>query len=99
MEGRRWRHAGASPASLRIGPGPTRPPVPLDLRKYRHNLKFPLSQEKKIKFFVISEMLSKTFVMVLKKLPDHLNVPLGNLPETEDLSVALEFPRIHQLPS
>ena len=29
--------------------------------------------EKKIMFFVIPEMPSKTFVMLLKKLPDHFN--------------------------
>ena len=30
-----------------------------------------LQMENKIMFFVIPEMPSKTFVMVLKKLPDH----------------------------
>ena len=51
-------------------PGPIRPPVPLDIRTNTQKSKFLLSQAlkwKKIMFFVIPEMPSKTFVMVLKK--------------------------------
>ena len=58
---------GPSPASLRIGPGPTRPPDPLDIRKNTQESKFLLSQAfkwKKNMFFVIPEMPSETFVMV-----------------------------------
>ena len=47
------------------------PPV-----KTHKNQKFLLSQAfkwKKIMFFVIPEMPSKTFVMLYKKLPDHFN--------------------------
>ena len=66
MEG---AHAGPSPASLHIGPGPTRPPVPLDIFKNTQNSKFLLSQAfkwKEIMFFVIPEMPSKTSVMPKK---------------------------------
>ena len=59
--------AGPSAASLRIGPGPTRPPVTLDIRKNTQKSKFLLSQAlkwKKNMFFVIPEMPSKTFFMV-----------------------------------
>ena len=59
--------AGPSAASLRIGLGPTRPPVPLAIRKITQKSKFLLSQAfkwKKIMFFVITEMPSKTFVML-----------------------------------
>ena len=71
----RRRHAGPSPASLRIGPGPTRPPVPLDIRKDTQKSVSPLTdpQVEKIMFFVNPEMPSKTFVMVLKILPDPFN--------------------------
>ena len=51
-----------------------RPPDPLHFRKNTQKSKFLLSQTlkwKKNMFFVIPEMPSKTFVMVLKKLPDH----------------------------
>ena len=57
-----------------VTPGPTRPPDPLHNRKNTQKSKFLLSQTlkwKKIVFFVIPEMPSKTFVMVSKKLPDH----------------------------
>ena len=46
----------------------------LHIRKNTHKSKFLLSQAfkwEKIMFFVIPEIPSKTFVMVLKKLPDH----------------------------
>ena len=59
-----------------VTPGPTRPPDPLHIRKNTQKSKFLLSQTlkwKKIMFFVIPELPSKTFVMVQKKLPDHLN--------------------------
>ena len=54
--------------------GHTRTPGILHIRKNTQKSKFLLSQAfkwKKIMFFVIPEMPSKTFVMVLKKLPDH----------------------------
>ena len=57
-----------------VTPGPTRPPDPLHIRKNTQKSKFLLSQAfkwKKIMFFVIPEMPYKTFVKVLKKLPDH----------------------------
>ena len=57
-----------------VTPGPTRPPDPLHIRKNTQKSKFLLSQAfkwKKIMFFVIPEMPSKTFVVVYKKLPDH----------------------------
>ena len=57
-----------------VTPGPTRPPGILHIRKNTQKSKFFLSQTlkwEKIMFFVIPEMPSKTFVMVLKKLPDH----------------------------
>ena len=50
---------------------------PLRIRKNTQKSKFLLSQAfkwKKIMFFVIPEMPSKTFVMVLKKLPDHFKM-------------------------
>ena len=59
-----------------VKPGTTRAPDPLHIRKNTQKSKFHLSQTlkwKKIMFFVIAEMPSKTFVMVLKKLPDHFN--------------------------
>ena len=46
-------------------------------RKNTQKSKFLLSQAfkwKKIMFFVIPEMPSKTFVMLYKKLPDHFNI-------------------------
>ena len=63
------------------------PPDPLHIRKNTQKSKFLLSQAfkwKKFTFFVIPEMPSKTFVMVLKKLPDHFNnknerVPITNI--------------------
>ena len=60
-----------------VTPSPTRPPDILHIRKNTQKSKFLLSQAfkwKKIMFFVIPEMPSKTFVMVLKKLPDHFKV-------------------------
>ena len=44
--------AGPTPASLRIGPGPTRPPVPQDIRKNTQKVS-PLTdpQMEKIMFF------------------------------------------------
>ena len=57
----------------RVTPGHTRPPGRLPTRKNTQK-KFLLSQAfkwKKIMFFVIPEMPSKTFVMLYKKLPDH----------------------------
>ena len=36
-------------------------------------------------FFVIAEMPSKTFIMVLKKLPDHFNEIAGNKQTTHML--------------
>ena len=48
--------------------------VTLHIRKNTQKSKFLLSQAFKLKtimFFVIPEMPSKTFVMVLTKLPDH----------------------------
>ena len=51
--------------------------VTLHIRKNTQKSKFLLSQTfkwKKIMFFVIPEMPSKTFVMLLKKLPDHFNL-------------------------
>ena len=68
----------ASTASLR--PFSLYKPVLTDrlpTRKNTQKSKFLLSQAfkwKKIMFFVIPEMPSKTFVMVLKKLPDHFKV-------------------------
>ena len=70
---------------------------PLHIRKNTQKSKFLLSQAfkwKKIMFFVIPEMPSKTFVMVLKKLPDHFNALVN-----QDANVRLEemmlfFPRI-----
>ena len=59
-----------------VTPGPTRPPDPLYILKNAQKSKFLLSQTlkwKKIMFFVIPEMLSTTFVMLLKKLPDPFN--------------------------
>ena len=53
-----------------VTPGPTRPPDPLHIRKNTQKSKFLLSQAfkwKKIMFFVIPEMPSKTFVMLYKK--------------------------------
>ena len=53
-----------------VTPGPKRPPDPLHIRKNTQKSKFLLSQAfkwKKYMFFVIPEMPSKTFVMVLKK--------------------------------
>ena len=50
-----------------VTPGHTRPPGRLPTRKYTHQSKFLLSQAfkwKKIMFFVIPEMPSKTFVML-----------------------------------
>ena len=47
---------------------------PLDIRKNTQKSKFLLSKAfkwEKNMFFVIPEMPSETFVMVLKKLPDH----------------------------
>ena len=52
-----------------VTPGPTSPPDPLYIHKNTQQSKFLLSQTfkwKKIMFFVIPEMPSKTFV-VLKK--------------------------------
>ena len=57
-----------------VTPGPTRPPDPLHICKNTQKSKFLLSQTlkwKKIMFFVIPEMPSKTFVMLYKKLPDN----------------------------
>ena len=57
-----------------VTPGHTRPPGRLPTRKNTQKSKFLLSQAfkwKKIMFFVIHEMPSKTFVMLYKKLPDH----------------------------
>ena len=55
--------------------------VTLHIRKNTQKSKFLLSQAfkwgKKM-FFVIPEMPSKTFVMVLKKLPDHFNKSDGS---------------------
>ena len=48
--------------------------VTLDIGKNTQKSKFLLSETfkwKKIMFFVIPEIPSKTFVMLLKKLPDH----------------------------
>ena len=48
--------------------------VTLQIRKITQKSKFLLSQAfkwKKLLFFVVPEMPSKTFDMVLKKLPDH----------------------------
>ena len=59
-----------------VTPGPTRPPDPLHIRKNTQKSKFLLSQTlkwTKNMFFVIPEMPSKTFFMVLKKIPDHFN--------------------------
>ena len=47
---------------------------PLHIRKNTQKSKFLLSRAfkwEKIMFFVVPEMPSKSFVMVLKKLPDH----------------------------
>ena len=58
-----------------VTPGPTSSPCILHIRKNTQKSKFLLSQAlngKKNMFFVIPEMPSKTFLMVLKKLPDHL---------------------------
>ena len=52
-------------------------PDPLHIRKNTRKSKFLLLQTlkwKKNMFFVIPEMPSNTFVMVKKKLLDHLNV-------------------------
>ena len=60
--------------SARVTPGHTRPPGRLPTRKNTQKSKFLLSHAfkwKKIMFFVIPEMPSKTFVMLYKKLPDH----------------------------
>ena len=60
-----------------VTPAHTRPPGILHIRKNTQKSKFLLSQAfkwKKIMFFVIPEMPSKTFVMLYKKLPDHFNV-------------------------
>ena len=60
--------------SARVTSGHTRPPGRLSTRKNTQKSKFLLSQSfklKKIMFFVIPEMPSKTFVMLYKKLPDH----------------------------
>ena len=57
-----------------VTPGPTRPPGILHIRKNSQKSKFLPSQAfklKKIMFFVIPEMPSKTFVMLYKKIPDH----------------------------
>ena len=62
--------------SGRRTPGPTRPPGILHIRKNTKIKVSPLTglqMEKKNMFFVIPEMPSKTFVIVLKKLPDHFN--------------------------
>ena len=68
--------------SARVTPGHTRPPERLPTRKNTQKSKFLLSQAfkwKKIMFFVIPEMPSKTFVMVFKKLPDHFKGTKMNL--------------------
>ena len=63
-----------------VTPGPTRGKLPTGQTTHRKNTqksKFLLSQTfkwKKIMFFVIPEMPSKTFVMLYKKLPDHFNL-------------------------
>merc|ERR1711911_215735 len=65
---------------------------PLHIRKNTQKSKFLLSQAfkwKKIMFFVISEMPSKTFVMVLKKLPDRFKIEEGE--EDEDWGFDEEF--------
>ena len=52
--------------------------VTLHIRKNTQKSKFLLSQAfkwKKIMFFVIPKMPSKTFVMLYKKLPDHFKIP------------------------
>ena len=56
---------------------------PLHIRKNTQKSKFLLSQAfkwKKIMFFVIPEMPSKTIVMLYKKLPDHFKIWLLMLP-------------------
>ena len=53
----------------------------LHIRKNTQKSKFLLTQAfkwKKIMFFVIPEIASKTFVMLYKKLPDHFNATLSH---------------------
>ena len=72
--------------SARVTLGHTRPPGKLPTRKNTQKSKFLLSQAfkwKKIMFFVIPEMPSKTFVMLYKKLPDHFKRLLGVLRSDE----------------
>ena len=70
--------------------------VTVDISKSTQKSQFLLSQAfnwKKIMFFVITEMPSKTFVMVLKKLPDHfkyLGTTVVNIDfHNKDLSCSL----------
>ena len=64
---------------------------PLHIRKNTQKSKFLLSQAfkwKRIMFFVIPEMPSKTFVMVEKKLPDHLKIKVGSIPRASSKDAA-----------
>ena len=71
-----------------------RPPDPLHIRKNTQKSKFLLSQAfkwKRIVFFVIPEMPSKTFVMVLKKRPDHFKRIILLLPMKEFILFLISF--------
>ena len=58
---------GPSPATLRNGPGPTRPPDPLHIRKNTQKSKFLLSQTLKWKKILL--WFKKNFLVTLNKGP------------------------------
>ena len=67
--------------------------VTVHIRKNTQKSKFLLTQMEKNMFFVIPEMPSKTFVMVLKKLLDHFkNVTNLGTRITNVLSLETEAP-------